>query len=438
MRNIVISIPVGFYARSLLRTGIPDRLLAKDPDLRILLTTPAYQDPAFIEEFSNHGRVQLHPLYDVKTQHNLWERMLWKSCILSMKHRPIFLPLMRFNHLCYRFFSPKRYGSFFDQWHPSLLITASPGFHSQKDIPLIREAQDRGIKTLCAVFSWDNLTTNGIFPTRPDYLAVWNARMKEEAVGIHHYPPEKVFVVGPTGFDLYQDKTIYLSRESFCERLGLDPRKKIITLTTAPPSVFDHRYLVELLLRFVRNHSVVFPATILCRVHPHDQRDLYREFEKDPLVRLDYPGRFSKFIRWDPDRAETVHLANTLKHSDVIVNIASTITIESALLDTPVINVAFSTDATKQQFERQILRNHYGQHFHHILECGGAWNARNEAALLEAINAYLEDPARDREGRRRMAEQLCYRLDGQASDRLAALVHRLAQTPGWPQGREES
>ena len=423
-KTVVISIPVGYYARNLLRTGMPQKLLEKDQDLQILLTTPAYGDPSFIQEFSNHGRVQLYPLHEVKTTHNLLERILWKSCILAMDHRSVFLPLMRFNQTCYRLCSPKRYKTFFETWRPTLLVTASPGFHSQKDIPLIREAQDHGVKTLCAVFSWDNLTTNGIFPTRPHYLAVWNEMMKEEAIHIHHYDPEKIFIVGPTAFDIYQDSSIYLSREAFCQTLGLDPRKKILTVTTANPVVFDHRYILRLLLRFAGEDLWQERVQILCRVHPLDQRDLYREFEGNPFIRFDFPGRYSPFIKWNPDRSEMVHLANTLKHSDVVVNIASTITIESAIMDTPVINVGFST-VQEERFRKRIFQEHYDQHYRHILDHGGAWHVRSEEEFAEAIRGYLKNPSRDREARRNMAEKLCYRLDGKASERLADLIRSL-------------
>ena len=425
MKSIAISIPLGYYARNLLRTGIPEKLLSADPGLQILLTTPAHEDPLFLREFSNHGRIHTHPLYEVRTTHNTWERMLWKSCILSMSHRPIFLPLMRLNHLFYRLFSSKRYGSLFERWKPSLLLTASPGFHSQKDIPMIREAQDHGVKTLCAVFSWDNLTTNGIFPTRPEYLAVWNPLMKEEAVQIHHYDPKKVFVVGPTAFDIYQNRQIYLSRDEFCRRTGLDPAKKIVTITTAPPSVLDHRYLVRIMLEAVRRGAFKEPVQLFCRIHPLDRQDLYKEFEGDSLVRFDHPGHYSKFIKWNPDRDEMVHLANTLKQSDVVINVASTITIESAIVDTPVINVGFST-VQQKHFEEIIRRAHYERHFRHILDCGGASNVRNEEELAASVNAYLKDPSRDREARRKMAETLCGRLDGQASARLASLILNLS------------
>ena len=423
-RTIVISVPLGYYARNLLRTGIPERLLSADPDLEIVLTTPAHEDAAFIREFSNGGRISLHPLHDVRTTHNLWERILWKSCVLSMKQRILFLKLMRFNHLCYGMFGTKRYGSFFESERPALLVTASPGFHSQKDIPLIREAQDHGIPTLCAVFSWDNLTTNGIFPTRPDYLAVWNPLMKEEAVQIHHYEAEKVFVVGPTAFDIYQDPSIYLSRAEFCRKTGLDPARKIVTITTAPPAVFDHRYLVRLLLETVRRGEFSGPVQLFCRVHPLDKRELYREFEGESLVRFDFPGRYSPLIKWDPDRSEMIHLANTLKHSDVVINIASTITIESAIVDTPVVNVGFST-VEQERFAERIFRSHYGQHYHHILDRGGAWNVKSEEELIKAINTYLGNPQTHFRERRQMAENLCYRLDGKATDRLTAVIRDL-------------
>ena len=100
--------------------------------------------------------------------------------------------------------------------------------------------------------------------------------MKEEAIRIHHYDPENVFVVGPTAFDIYQDPAIYLSREVFCKHLGLDPRKKIVTLTTAPPAVFDHRYVLRMLSQFVRDRLFLETVQILCRVHPMEKREFYK------------------------------------------------------------------------------------------------------------------------------------------------------------------
>ncbi len=427
MKTVLISVPLGHYARNLLRTGLLDHLSASGTE--VVIATPAYQEPSFVTEFSQNGlghKVHFAPLYPIREEKRLWERILWKGYITVMPHRGLFLPLMTLNHRLYSGLEPRRYDAFFESYKPELLVTASPGFHSARDIPLIREAQNRKIRTLCAVFGWDNLTTKGIFPTRPDFLAVWNERMVEEAVRIHHYSRDHVFIVGPTAFDIYQDPAIYLSKEMFCGKLRLDPQKKMITVTTASAAVFDDRYILRMLLRFAKNGLFKHPAQILCRVHPQDQRDLYQEFEGNEYIHLDYPGRYSNFLKWDPDREEMVHLANTLRHSDVVINIASTTTIEAALLNRPVINIGFCEE-DPHRFESRIKRDHYGKHYRHILEQGGVWHVQSESELLRAVNTYLKDPSLHGEERGRMAEDLCYRLDGKATERLATLMERLVR-----------
>jgi hypothetical protein len=50
------------------------------------------------------------------------------------------------------------------------------------------------------------------------------------------------------------------------------------------------------------------------------------------------------------------------------------------------------------------------------------------AALIDEVAAYLADPKRDEAGRARAATDLCYRIDGQAAERVAAFVlDRLAR-----------
>ena len=55
----------------------------------------------------------------------------------------------------------------------------------------------------------------------------------------------------------------------------------------------------------------------------------------------------------DPSRDNRLHLANTLKHSDVIVNVASTIAIEAAIMDTPVVNIAFDGHDESRSWTRR-------------------------------------------------------------------------------------
>ena len=84
---------------------------------------------------------------------------------------------------------------------------------------------------------------------------------------------------------------------------------------------------------------------MLVRLHPRDDLEHYREFEGVPHVIIEKP--FRQTVRAGDGMAVDVtadsqqHLADTMRHSDVVVNVASTIAIEAAIFDTPVVNVSF-------------------------------------------------------------------------------------------------
>jgi CDP-glycerol glycerophosphotransferase (TagB/SpsB family) len=129
----------------------------------------------------------------------------------------------------------------------------------------------------------------------------------------------------------------------------------------------------------------------------------------------------------DPSRDNRLHLANTLKHSDVIVNVASTIAIEAAILDTPVVNIAF--DGYEQRTFIDSSRRFYQYtHYKPLVDIGAVRVAPSPADMVAEVAAYLADPARDRAGRERAATELCHKVDGRAAERVAEFVlNRLAR-----------
>jgi hypothetical protein len=446
VKTIVYSIPLGYFARTLLRTGVP-QILLRDKDVRIVILSPAYNNPEFVSEFSFNHRVyfeELLPLSrkyvgrdDIKPSRiggrdpNLAEKILWKICILTwerVKNKKIFLFLMHLNHILYTLFSKRLYDGFFNKYKPDLIITATPGLNSQRDIPLIREAKNRGIKTLCLVYSWDNLSGGkGIIPVRPDYLGVWNELQRKEAIELHYYEPSKVIIVGATQFDIYQDKGIYCSREEFFKKMRLDPAKKLVTIVTASMIRAENSFILDILVDMLRKQRFTTPVQLLCRLHPQDKIKNYSNFLDSNYIVIDCPGKKLKGIGWNPDRTEMIHLANTLKHSDVVVNIASTVTIEASILDIPVVNLGFSS-SEPERFKREVMERAWKYHYRYIKERNATFIAGNENDLVDKINRYLIDPSIHRAERNVLAQDLCYKLDGKSYERVANLIFDLLKT----------
>jgi CDP-glycerol glycerophosphotransferase (TagB/SpsB family) len=117
-------------------------------------------------------------------------------------------------------------------------------------------------------------------------------------------------------------------------------------------------------------------------------------------------------------------LAELMKYTAVNVNVASTITIDAAALDTPVVNVAFDGQVTKPYLE-SCARYYDYEHYKRIVDTGGVRIARNTDEMMQAIQAYLDDPSLESEGRRRIREEQCWKLDGNSGRRIAEYLIRL-------------
>jgi CDP-glycerol glycerophosphotransferase (TagB/SpsB family) len=115
------------------------------------------------------------------------------------------------------------------------------------------------------------------------------------------------------------------------------------------------------------------------------------------------------------------HLADTLRHSDVIINVASTIAIEAAIFDTPVVNIAFDGE-TPSEFARSARRYYRFTHYENITRHQAVRVADTPDALVAEINRYLVDPSLDAAGRRQVLLEQCQFVDGRSAERVAQAV----------------
>ena len=88
-----------------------------------------------------------------------------------------------------------------------------------------KAAHSLNIPAIGALLSWDNLTSKGTYNVIPDYLFVWNQNLVEEAVQIHDFEPQQVFVSGAAVYDPWFDLSPSTDRALFCAQVGLDPAK---------------------------------------------------------------------------------------------------------------------------------------------------------------------------------------------------------------------
>jgi hypothetical protein len=463
---VLVSIPHGGSAGNVLRTGLVGRLLDSAAKPGVVIVSPLVKDAAFVREFE-HPRVRFEDLPPHRPE-GLEGRLLalvqagyidsgvtesvrirraeavakksirWiraKRLLAAAIAPSIVRPETRYR-LIDRWIAHPAADRLFDRFRPVLLVASSPGLIFS-EIPLLRTAVRRGVRSMAVDPSWDNFTNKLLPVRRVDRLIVWNDLMKQQAIELHGYAPGEVRIAGTPQWDLYFREGTLTSREAFFRQIGADPSRKLITVSTTPRELYPHHdHVLRVLMRAMAEGSWREPAQVLVRLHPRDDRDAYAEFENAPHVMIEKPFRSTvktgDGLAIDITADNQRHLANTMRHSDVVVNVASTLAIEAAIFDTPVVNVAFDGE-TPSEWVRSARRYYRFTHYTNITRHDAVRVAESPERLIELIGRYLDDPSLDREGRRRVAAEQCQFLDGRSAERLASfVVEELADVTGTP------
>jgi len=464
------SVPNGSSAGNMLRSGVLARVLEDAADARVVLMSPLVADPSFTREFAD-PRITFEPLpahvpsgvearlLGIVQAHYLEGR---KTETLKIKlgagHPGAAMRARLLKALVGRAISPRddwyrwvdravsdpAVDAVFARHRPTAVAVATPGLIFA-EIPLLRAARRRRVPTMAVDLSWDNLT-NKLLPIRlVDRLVVWNSTMRREAHELHGYGLNTIAVAGPPQFDGYFSGEQRTPREAFCRRVGLDPARRILTLTTIPAEAYPrHDIVIDRLLEAIACGSIRPPCDVLVRLHPRDDIARYERYAGTPHLVVEKPFRASARSgdghSVDVTAENTRHLADTMCHSDVVLNVASTIAIEASIFDTPVVNIAFDQDdADVRPFLTSPLRYYSYTHYQQIVNAGAVRVARSPAEMLDLVNAYLAHPSLDAAGRHRVVMEQCEFTDGKSADRvgrvMAAVLTRRSATSAAPARR---
>lgn len=299
-------------------------------------------------------------------------------------------------------------------YQPTLVITATPGFDIW-EAEIILLSQRYGITTVAVDFSWDNLTMNAKHIRKTDYLVAWNNIMKKEAIEIHSYNPDHVFVSGTPRFDPYFNVSQpEPTREEFLISKSLNPEYKTIfhtTVTKAYP--FQKKYIRDLIE--LRNSGRIPYVNLFIRIHPLDIYENYREFFDIPDLRVEPAGQsVGKAV--EMSYQDLLNLKYSLKYSDLNINYASTISIEACIFDKPIINIGY-IDRFKLAYEF----NHYRP----IYESGAVRLAKTDDEFANLINIYLKTPTQDSESRHEIVKKYVEFTDGLSYKRSIEALEKI-------------
>ncbi len=318
------------------------------------------------------------------------------------------------------------YGRRLREHGADLVVSTLPYAHEEAPPAIV--ARHLGIPVAAWINSWDNLTSKPAYFTGYDHYFVWSERLRSEL--LRYYPeaePATVDVTGVPHFDWYRRDCMRMSRADFCAEYGFDPGRPLVLYGTATPHLAPTEHLI--VQRLARDLSEMEGRPqLLVRLHPGDAGGRFRDWNPGADVAIQVPGQRGKgkLGGYCPTPEENRELVSSIQHADVVINLASTLTLDAALCDRPVVNIAF--DLSPQRSFQETIERYYSEYDHYrtVVENGAVRLARSSEELLAQVAACLRDPGLDREGRRRLVDLWCGPFDGGSGRRLAAsLLARL-------------
>lgn len=320
---------------------------------------------------------------------------------------------------------------------PDVVLTTGP---YQFEQPAIAASALRlGVPTLALIPSWDNISTKRRMIFKYDGYVVWSEQLRNE---LHlRYPHTRdcpVYVVGAPQFDVFFNTRFHLSRAEFCASQKLEANRRIIVYAVGSPNFLAGEPYGALAMANAVERGDFGDVQLLVRPHPlHDHttlRELLRNCGSSVQIQQTAVEGTPVSIR-SQNESQIFEWVNTFRHADVVVNLSSTVSVDAAICDRPVVNLDFDPSPTGADQDLVHEINHRWTHFSPIAQSGGVWLVKDVGQMVNAVRAYLNSPHLHREGRRWIAEYVCGHADGQCGARLGrALLDFAARNNQLPAG----
>jgi len=311
---------------------------------------------------------------------------------------------------------------------PAAVVTMYP--FNPRQMEMMAAAKSVGIPIVAFVTSFDNLTTKTRLLLDYDGYIVWSENMRRE---LHMLYPQSrdrpVIVTGAPQFDILRNESLYQTREEFLGQYGLDPARKTVVYCLGSPRFINEDYGALQLLERVTGKSEFERTQIIIRPHPQFPEHLHKVMgsirERFPHAAIQGPKENTPGAPCPTDEG-IVEWVNTMRHADIIVNLCSSIVLDGAVFDKPVINVTFDPEPGVPNGDLVRDINYKWDHYKPITESGGTWLAKDTDEILEAIQAYSRTPELQSAQRKEMLRFICGEVDGHAAERMADGVMQIA------------
>ena len=261
-------------------------------------------------------------------------------------------------------------------------------------LPLIHAAKTLKIRNVGAIYSWDNVPKARLSVKTDEYV-VWSEHMKDEM--LLFYPEIKVENISITGtpqFEFYHQKDLIVEKKTFFQKFGLDIHKRLICFSgdDTRTSPFDPSYLEDLaesIMKMPENERF----QILLRRCPVDISGRFQKIikkhstiikEAAPIWNFDKEGDNWQLIY--PNYKDIALLVNTVYHSDVVINVGSTMAHDFAIFNKPAIYLNYNPVKSNKWNIETIYKF---QHFRSMKNLNPVFWLNEKKDIIEVIKKAL-------------------------------------------------
>lgn len=328
---------------------------------------------------------------------------------------------------------PGLYNDLFDKYNPDMVIASTPGW--RMDRYLLRESARRGIPNMTVIVGWDNSSSYNVSGADVQWATCWSQLQKDELVYGSDWDPEHVNIGGIPSYDGYFRKQWLMPRDDYFKLHGLDPNRKLISYASSFVHFAPNYPNIEALAKLVSSDSLAEPSQLLIRLHPSHFQDKPKIFaeerarvfdlqKKYPHVHVVQPvalgGSLGYYGGEDMDEKSSM-----MAYSDVVVTVYSTMLVETAVHDTPMIAATIDVPGgwnIPKKFSLSLKEiGDWPTHQRFRFAKAGRV-AKDENELRAALNMYLKDRSVDSKERRKFVEDEITFTDGTSGKRTAEFI----------------
>ncbi len=450
MKTFFFIIPTAYRTNAILRSDIFSSLKTKS---KIVILSPFVDDEDFTKEFSGENvvhqalpalpaslvktsRVREHALaldtakhehaklVEMSTTANALIRSLPPKDrvmkFLRMLLRPFRSTLVNlFDYLEEYAISEPSFEGLLREHSPDGIVVGTLS-HDAHDIAWLAVGRKHRVPVFVVDLPWNYFENRLYSVPRQAHIFVWNDLMKQELVDLKSINAELIHVEGCQRYDTYAKFSPSATREELFKSIGADPQKKLITYFVGTDNWHPHQLdVTKLLLEDIKAMRIP-ESMVLVRFGPT---------QRIPEAYISLQQEFPNLLLESADTLPNKdHVANLLNFADVNLSIFSSLALDAAVLNKPMIYTGLSGLDHAENDDAVIRLLFTFSFIRKALETGGVDVAYDKDTFRSIIGSYMNDPEQNAEKRVTLVNSYLPNF-GTAGSHIADTIMQISSAP---------